>query len=153
MSFNSEDVYKTTLPTNLDNQLADKKYETKLLSSQFTTNMFKYDSFSYNLAAEDLTIPQTSFNINVHTPIDMSTTIGYEFDYKGIQHNEFDRWLITQRNNQVPTMTNKYLEYMQNGYNYDIKNRNIQTSLSWANFAMQAPISGFSIFGAGRNLV
>ena len=153
MSFNSEDIYKTTLPTSLDNQLADKKYETKLLSSQFTTNMFKYDSFSYNLAAEDLTLPQTSFNINVHTPIDMSTTIGYEFDYKGIQHNEFDRWLITQRNNQVPTMTNKYLEYMQNGYNYDVKNRNIQTGLSWLGYAGSAASSAFGIGATATSLI
>ena len=153
MSFGSEDIYKTTLPASLDNQLADKKYETKLLGSQFTNNMFKYDSFSYSLAAEDLSIPQTSFNINVRTPIDLSTTVAYEFDYKGTIHNEFDRWLITQRNNQIPTMTNKYLEYMQNGYNYDVKNRNIQTGLSWANFAMQAPISAFSITGGAGNLL
>ena len=153
MSFGSEDFYKTTLPASLDNQLADKKYETKLLGSQFTNNMFKYDSFSYSLAAEDLTIPQTSFNINVRTPIDMSTTVAYEFDYKGTTHNEFDRWLITQRNNQIPTMTNKYLEYMQNGYNYDVKNRNIQTGLSWANFAIQAPLTAFSMGGGISNLL
>ena len=153
MTFGSEDFYKTTLPASLDNQLADKKYETKLLGSQFTNNMFKYDSFSYSLAAEDLTIPQTSFNINVRTPIDMSTTVAYEFDYKGTTHNEFDRWLITQRNNQIPTMTNKYLEYMQNGYNYDVKNRNIQTGLSWANFAIQAPLTAFSMGGGISNLL
>lgn len=153
ITFNSEDIYNTSLPSSLDNVLADKKYETKLLGSQFTTNMFKYDSFNYSLAAEDLTLPQTSFNITSYVTNDMSTTVAYKFDYKGTINNEFDRWLITQRNNQIPTMTNDYLDYMENGYNYDIKNRNIQTGLSWANFAMQAPISGFSIFGAGRNLV
>ena len=135
-------MYSVTLPTVLEGQLADKKFETKLLGSQFTTNMFKYDSFNYSIAAEDLTLPQPTFDIDVHIPIDMSTTIGYQFKYTGLQHNEFDRWLITQRNNQVPTMTNNYLEYMQNGYNYDVKNRNIQTALNWTSWATGAAITG-----------
>lgn len=141
MSFSSKDMYTVTLPSSLEGQLADKKFETKLLGSQFTTNMFKYDSFNYSVAAEDLTLPQTTFDIDVHIPIDMSTTVGYQFKYKGIEHNEFDRWLITQRNNQVPTMTNSYLEYMQNGYNYDVKNRNIQTALNWASWGTGAAIT------------
>ena len=142
MSFSSKDMYSVTLPTVLEGQLADKKFETKLLGSQFTTNMFKYDSFNYSIAAEDLTLPQTTFDIDIHIPIDMSTTVGYQFKYTGLQHNEFDRWLITQRNNQIPTMTNKYLEYMQNGYNYDVKNRNIQTAMNWASWATGAAITG-----------
>lgn len=144
ISFSSTDMYTVSLPSSLENQLADKKFETKLLGSQFTTNMFKYDSFSYSIAAEDMTLPQTAFDINVHIPIDMSTTVAFEFNWKGTTHNEFDRWLITQRNNQVPTMTNQYLEYMQNGYNYDVKNKNIQTTLNWTNWATGAAITGLT---------
>lgn len=153
MSFSSKDLYAVSLPSSLDNQLADKKFETKLLSSQFTTNMFKYDSFNYTLAAEEMTIPQTAFDIKVHIPIDMSTTVAFEFDWKGTEINEFDRWLITQRNNQVPTMSNKYLEYMQNGYNYDVKNRNIQTALNWTSFAGQVGGAAFSMGSSIGNLV
>lgn len=131
-SFDTSNMYSVSVPDVLYGVKHSKDYETKMLGSQFTLNQFKYDSFNYNINLEDLDLSVTSFTIDSIVPNDMSTTVAFKFNYTGVQRNEFDKWLLTSRNNQVPTMTNEYLEYMQNGYNYDVKNRAIQSGLSWA---------------------
>lgn len=144
-AFNTSNMYSVSVPDVLYGVKHSSEYETKLLGSQFTLNQFKYDSFNYNINLEDLDLNETSFLIDVVIPIDMSTSVAYKFNFKGLKRNEFDRWLITQRNNQVPTMTNEYLEYMQNGYNYDVKNRNIQSAMNWASFIGNVATGGLMI--------
>ena len=147
--FNTSYMYSVSVPDVLYGVKHSSEYETKLLGSQFTLNQFKYDSFNYNINLEDLDLTETSFKINAITPVDMSTSIAFKFNYNGVERSEFDRWLITQRNNQVPTMTNEYLEYMQNGYNYDVKNRNIQSGMNWASFIGNLASGGLML---GANL-
>ena len=147
--FNTSYMYSVSVPDVLYGVKHSSEYETKLFGSQFTLNQFKYDSFNYNINLEDLDLTETSFKINAITPVDMSTSIAFKFNYNGVERNEFDRWLITQRNNQVPTMTNEYLEYMQNGYNYDVKNRNIQSAMNWASFVGNLASGGLML---GANL-
>lgn len=144
-AFNLSDMYSISLPTTLQGVKHSKEYETKLLGSQFTLNQFKYDSFNYNVALEDLDLSKNSFNVECYIPNDMSTNVAFKFDYTGIERNEFDRWLITARNNQVPTMSNEYLDYMQNGYNYDVKNRAIQSAMNWGSFIGNVVSGGIAL--------
>ena len=146
-TFDLIDMYSITLPTILQGVKHSISYETKLLGSQFTLNQFKYDSFNYNVALEDLDLSINSFNIECYIPNDMSTNVAFKFDYTGLARSEFDRWMITSRNNQVPTLNNDYLDYMQNGYNYDVKNRAIQSAMNWGSFVGNV-VSGAVTFGA-----
>ena len=150
VTFNYGTMYQVVLPSTFSKIPHDKQYETKLLGSQFTLNQFKYDTFNYNLSLEDLDINQDVFNVETYIPNNMSNNIGFKFDYDGVTRNEFDRWLLCSRNNQYPTLNNDYLDYMQNGYNYDVKNRAIQSGMNWLNFAGQ--VGGATLGGIASSV-
>ena len=124
----------------------------KLHTSQFQVDTIKYDSFNYNLSYEDYDSYETKLTLKEYIPLDMSDNIGFKIEWSGIHQNEFDQWLICERNNQVPTMNNDYLDYMRNGYNYDIKNRNIQSAMNWVSFAGNVGASALTLGPAANKL-
>ena len=124
----------------------------KLHTSQFQVDTIKYDSFNYNLSYEDYDSYETKLTLKEYIPLDMSDNIGFKVEWSGIHQNEFDQWLICERNNQVPTMNNDYLDYMRNGYNYDIKNRNIQSAMNWLSFAGNVGASALTLGPAANKL-
>ena len=125
----------------------------KLHTSQFQVDTIKYDSFNYNLSYEDYDNYETQLTLKEYIPLDMSDNIGFKIEWSGIHQNEFDQWLICERNNQVPTMNNDYLDYMRNGYNYDIKNRNVQSMMNWLSFAGNVGASALTLGPSANKLI
>lgn len=135
----------------------------KLWHSDFSSTIFRFDNFAYEIKAETL---ETSFNaINFSSEIerfemditfypssDVSSNFLFEIKPRFYSHtrihdeNEYPGFLLTGRNNDKPIFNNAYLNYMRTGYNYDIKTRNLDNILSIVNAGAAA--SGAALAGA-----
>lgn len=105
--------------------------DTKLKHSQFYQPKFLYDSFAYVVKMETFNLstfsslwankylnitftPSNSFNSRfLFTFEDFASNSNVGEDYHNI--------LIVNRNNEVPIYTSAYIDYIRNGYNYDVK--------------------------------
>ena len=143
-----------TIPLAADRQWARKdiKYESKLYHSDFHNLIFTYDSFTKDMPLENIepssrTNPR--FKIKYKQANTITSNLGFKFDiYQGTQklNDTFDEYLICKRNNEYPIYNSSYLNYLRNGYNYDIKARNVQTAQNWVG-------TGVSIAGGVASLL
>lgn len=111
----------------------DDTNESKLFHSDYYQNKIVYDSFSYMIALENLDVnnPILSKTVPDLFKIDWITanTISSKFlaifpqlEYsRSIQ--DFDNLLYINRNNELPIFNSTYLNYLRNGYNYDVKQK------------------------------
>ena len=130
--------YGYGLPPNRNDE-----YESKMLHSEFFYDKFTYDSFAYIYKFELIDIDNfvskyhlASFDIDVwfHVTNTMNSRFAFEFtDFITSNHQEqdFDNWLIISRNNENVLFTTAYLQYLQSGYNYDVKNKEAQNTRNW----------------------
>ena len=108
-------------------------HESKLFHSDYYQNKIVYDSFSYLIALENLDPDNSIFKKTVPDlfKIDWVTanTINSRFmaifpqlEYtRSVQ--DFDNLLYINRNNELPIFNSTYLNYLRNGYNYDVKQK------------------------------
>lgn len=105
--------------------------EPKLRNSKFYRDLFVYDNVSKLIRREDLDPTDTSINI---TPYYMPTNtidskMMFKFnidkaDYKEIY--EWDRVLVSTRDNELPIYNNDYINYLR--YSYKAERENLQAS-------------------------
>jgi len=141
--------YNCSLPA-VDQRRNTRKnpiYESKLYHSDFYSLIFNYDSFTKEEKVEDLIPtgrPAPYFKIYYKQANTITSNLGFKFDIQnGVQKtNEiFDKYLIAKRNNEIPIYNSSYLNYIRNGYNYDLKAK--------ANQAFQNTLNTGLSIGAG----
>ena len=117
---------RTTInPT--DRTLHSSTYETKLKNSNFYKTKFAYDSFSLEIKYENLEYTGTD-DLEIKFRPSMFDSIGlfsFNFEDFNLISDEDYNVLVYKRKNEVPLFNDAYLNYMRNGYNYDVKAKNL----------------------------
>ena len=103
-------------------------YESKIYNSEFYVPKFVYDSFNYQYQLENIN-EDTAKDNNVITfkttnTINSKMLFDMNLDLKR-STNDYDGLCLVSRNNELTLFNSAYLNYIRNGYNYDLKNRNM----------------------------
>lgn len=114
---------------------------------------FVYDTASWSIIPEDLVIPNKTprpdlVQIKFKQSNNISSDCGFRFDIPefGKMHREyFDDYLFSMRSNELPLYSSDYINYMRNGYNYDLKANRLK---AWSDIVG----IGAGILGAAGNL-
>ena len=137
--------------------------ESALYRSDYFQFRFVYDSFSYPLQYEllDENYLKTVYNTQGPLTIKMVTTStmnsrflfdfnnngkGYVYDYKD---QDYPYIMNVARNNNVATYNSDYINYIRNGYNYDVKAKNAAVLNAGLGIGASAVSTGLQLFGLG----
>lgn len=127
--------------------------ESQLYHSEFYMKKYFYDNFQYTVKLENVIYSpavwkRVNFN-NIYLDYQVSNGIKSAFMFT-IKHpdqatrikyeqEDYERLIYVNRNNEVSTYDNAYLNYIRTGYNYDVKNKNRNQRL-----ALLGMFTGFS---------
>lgn len=127
----------------------NKKYESKLLNSEFTLVKFVYDSFAAPIRLEAVKLGETTVSLPVK--FKQTNTINskmlFDLGYRGENYEavqDFENILAIGRNNEETIFSNGYIDYIRNGYNYDQKVRFQDSFSRWAGTAIGIGTAGAS---------
>ena len=137
--------------------------ESQLYHSEFYMKKYFYDNFQYTVKLENVIYSpvvwkNVNFN-NIYLDYQVSNGIksAFMFTIKNpdqvtrikYEQEDYDRLIYVNRNNEVSTYDNAYLNYIRTGYNYDVKNknRNIASSI----LGMLTGVGGTTL-DIGRNI-
>jgi len=133
---------------DIDDGRKIKSYESKLYHSEFYAPTFVYDSFSLHVDLErcylSYYIDNTSANDIKFT---MTSTINSKFlftfaSYKADKNVEnFYNIIPVARNNEMVLYNVPYINYIRNGFNYDVKQKNISNASNFIGLGL----SGLSV--------
>lgn len=122
------------LATNRKFTRKDTKYESKLYHSDFHNLIFNYDSFTKEIPLENIEPSSRTnpyFSIKYKQANTITSNLGFKFEIKNASrklNDKFEEYLVCKRNNEYPIFNSSYLNYLRNGYNYDIKARGLQAA-------------------------
>lgn len=153
---------KTYLPYLLDDSkeqflLVEKSkgYESKLFHSDYYYHKLAFDSDSIMVELQKINNSNIDIDNNVISGL-VSNTLNSAFVFKldqyidtsGISFSEdYQNVLISQKNNQMTLVTDAYIDYLRNGYNYDKKINQMDSASDIKNLVL----NGLQ-FGAGLAL-
>lgn len=104
-------------------------YESKLFNSEFYNPKFVYDSFSYlfRLETQDEIENINNFKFNFVASKTGNSKFLFDFIQERfkLSREDYDSILYVARNNESLILNSEYLNYLRNGYNYDLKNKDI----------------------------
>ena len=145
-----------------NNEIEEKKveHETKLLNSDFHKDLFVYDDVSKSIRREDLWATKSDVTI---TPFYKPTnTLGsamlFNFKIKNANYSEISDWdkvLISTRNNELPIYNNDYLNYLRYGYGTEKTNLEATVAAQRQSYQTNAAFSviGGVVGGAGTGAI
>lgn len=104
-------------------------FETKIYNSEFYFNKFVYDSFGFVFRLEAinqielLKAYDDAFKIRFITTSTINSKFAFIFPQYILKYSneDFDNVLTIARNNEVSIYNSQYLNYVRNGFNYDLK--------------------------------
>lgn len=107
---------------------------------------FVYDTASWSIIPEDLVIPNKTprpdlVQVKFKQSNNISSDCGFRFDIPefGKMHREyFDDYMFSMRSNELPLYSSDYINYMRNGYNYDLKANKLKAWSDMVGIAGQA---------------
>lgn len=141
--------------------------ESKLFHSDFQNFRFIYDSFQYIFAAEKITetkvrdgVKKLEFPFKFITTSTMNSRFLFDFgDFIEYESNKFIEsypYILTiARNNEIPIFNSEYINYIRNGYNYDVKARNasiVSASLGIVSNAAQVALTPLTVGKSIKNV-
>lgn len=123
--------------SNITPSLTDIKNinkESKLLHSDFYYISCNYDSFSYAFRNELLDTDELQSSILNYVSVDyavsnsMASAFALNFGKSFPLKKQYQAYnvMCVNRNLEIPIYNNYYMNYLRNGYNYDVKNKNTQ---------------------------
>ena len=117
--------------------------ESQLYHSEFYMKKYFYDNFQYTMKLENMIKTPASWRTvntnNIYLEYQVSNGIKSAFMFniklpkptiRSTQQEDYDMMIYVNRNNEVSTYDNAYLNYIRTGYNYDVKNKNRNQMLS-----------------------
>lgn len=117
---------------------------------------FVYDAVTWSLIPEDLVIPNNSarpdlIKMYYKQSNNISSDCGFRFDIPEftMKHRQyFDQYMFSARSNELPLYSSDYINYMRNGYNYDLKANRLK---SWSDiFGLAAGVAGSGLSSIGQ---
>ena len=105
----------------------------------FENNSVYYPLEEFKLAPVDNVVPIPKINIEYYVSNAMNPTIMFHFNFtegSKVESSPTDNYLTISGSFEVPIYTDAYLEYLRNGYNYDLKNKEQQTRMAIINSAI-----------------
>lgn len=114
---------------------------------------FVYDTASWSIIPEDLVIPNKTprpdlVQVKFKQSNNISSDCGFRFDIPefGKMHREyFDDYMFSMRSNELPLFSSDYINYINNGYNYDKKANSLKM---WSDIVG----IGTNVLGAAGNI-
>lgn len=123
-------------------KLNDKLFESKLFNSAFNSFVYKYDSSEKEIQYEYIDSSKAGITDLWFKPtntINSNFLFHFEDTNDGYQElTDNSEYLVIRRTNDLPIYSSSYIEYVNNGYNYDKKNVGLQI--------------GQNAFGIGTNV-
>lgn len=119
---------------------------------------FVYDAVTWSLIPEDLVIPNKTprpdlIRMYYKQSNNISSDCGFRFDIPEftMRHRQyFDQYMFSARSNELPLYSSDYINYMRNGYNYDLKANRLKSWSDIVGIAGQA--ANFGGLLAGQSL-
>ena len=107
----------------------------KLKHSDFYQNKFVYDSFNYIIQLEKVDNSKVNLLQPFSVDFKCTSTINSRFLFKynypvKLATEDYSNIMPVARNNEVSIFSNAYLNYLRNGYNYDVKNKERQEAMA-----------------------
>lgn len=141
-----------TNPIQLQSFKDYPQFESKLLHSDFTSEKWLYDSFSCDVLNEDVDIVEkigSQESFTMYPSSNFTSTILFEF-YNPLTHSatDYDNIIVSTRNNEYPIFNSSYLNYIRNGYNFDVKAKSQQTIKNAIGLGLNA-ITSIASIGIG----
>lgn len=158
-----DEIANRFYPSNVKNALIEyNAFDSKLYSSEFYIHKLIYDSFSFEYNMEDIDFSNYEYDeltpsLKLNYVVSSAITSKLMFQDTNTEANliyaneDYPFTLISQRNNEIVLYTNQYVNYIRNGYNYDMKAKNIQTKYALIQSAPQM-IAGAGAFLTGNVL-
>lgn len=127
----------------------------KIFNSEFYQEKIQYDNYSYLYKLEDFDITdplkqldkyRLACEISYKQSSIMASRMVFWFDWGQIAKKngltnfeprttqDYGEFLFVERSNEMPIYNNAYIDYINNGYNYDRKNLDEQKASRWVNF-------------------
>lgn len=136
-------------------QLTDlrKEDDPKLLHSDFFRPTYVYDSFSYIIQMEKLDLSYYKANgvQSFYIDFDMTKTINsrFMFTFNDLVFNlaveSYANYMPIARNNEEVLYNVPYISYIRNGFNYDVKAKNLSNASNWIGTGLSALSVGVSL--------
>lgn len=133
-----DDEFNVTLPDAADriNTAKNPIYESKLFHSDFYSYIFNYDSFNKLIPLENVESAATwtpLTTIDYKQSNNAKSALGFKFNNTQWVRkvDAYDSYLICSRNNEKAIYNSSYLNYIRNGYNYDVKNKETAEDKTW----------------------
>lgn len=131
--------------TRTQSDVKDIKYETKLLNSNFSKVKFTYDSFTKELKRELFNSSSGKTSIYFYQSLNMSSKLMFNFNCDYQEMDDYDKYLTCSRNNESTIYTSNYLNYIRNGYNYDIKTKALNDTKNAISVGTSVASTGLSM--------
>lgn len=138
-------------------ELKNNALETKIYHSNYSEYKLVYDSFVKDIQLENFHLKETTppRDIRVNISFKPTNTINSKFAFKfnmeassGIsyyQFGDFDEFLLSSRNNEETLFSSGYIDYIRNGYNYDQKNRTLNSIQAGLSAVTSLASAGFGL--------
>lgn len=127
-------VLSSLVPVGVDpSAVRDDSHETKIFHSDFYFPKFVYDSFGMGFALEQVDAKKRKgFSLQIRYVV--TSTINSKFlfmfpdyiDSLKFTTEDYPGTLPVSRNNEETLFNSQYINYIRNGYNYDLKNKEQQ---------------------------
>lgn len=147
----------TTLPTTI--YLTDARndnLESKIRHSEFFQPVWMYDNNTFVVRPESLNIQEggilgATLTVDFKPSNNLNSYMLFRFDYD-IQYSDipYENYMVCNRNNEKPIYNSEYLNYLKNGYRYDVKNKetNIGRGVAQTALSVGAGIASGALVGS-----
>lgn len=133
--------------------------EPKLYHSDYYFLKLCYDSFSKVLDLEEIDFdayyrgePVGDYRVQLEYIVSKNVSSNFYFKYLNmplaLPLEDYENLLIVKRNNEAPIYSSQYINYIKTGYNYDVKNKELQENKAGISAMMQIIGSGAALGGA-----
>lgn len=116
-------------------------YESKLYNSEFFTLKTYYDSFVKEIPLENFKaieeyepVENNAYKLNIKfKPTNtINSKFAFKYNFENVPNftydktEDFEEYLLVNRNNEETIFSNDFINYIRNGINYDKKQKNLQ---------------------------
>lgn len=131
-----------TLASKSPTAQRNKDNEPKLFHSDYRYAKINYDSFSliiYNELLNGGALTGTTPKIDFYTTTTINSRFVFQFknDLYDISYSDYSNTLSVARNNELGLYNSNYINYIRNGFNYDVKNKNREVAVNYGLGALQ----------------
>ncbi len=146
---------------NIQNYPKNALWESKLYHSDFFNLKFLYDNYSKDIRYEHVshtsasptdTAVDKAVNIYFYPSTGVSSKCMFKFVPKNYYYKniaDYEEYLVSERNLEPTRLNNNFVNYIRNGYNYDKKAHDIQTTSGLINYGVDQTKNAINMITSG----